>query len=99
MMTKNKDGSEKVVDIRSRQPHMQGGALCLNCQNEWVAVAETGVVSLDCPKCGTSQGVWKGICLPEHGEIYLCDCGSHHFFLAKDYFHCCHCGLAHEFEA
>lgn len=89
---------DKVVDIRSKQPHMTGPAVCLNCKKEWIAVAETGTISLECPDCHTSRGVWRGIALPKHGEIWECNCGGTHFFLASDYFHCCHCGLAQEFN-
>ena len=89
--------NEKIVDIRSRQPHMTGGALCLNCKWEWVAVAEVGVISLDCPECGTGKGVWKGVSMPVDNEMWECRCGCNHFFITRGYFHCCHCGREHSF--
>lgn len=83
---------------------MQGQAKCLNCEHEWMAVAEVGTVGLDCPECECSRGVWRGISVPwsceddGYKEIFLCDCGSLHFFLTRAAIHCCACGTAVVFE-
>jgi len=87
--------TEKVTDICTRQPHMSGTGYCLNCYHTWEAIAEIGVCALECPKCGTCKGVWRGIMLPE-GPLWECKCGCMHFFISGYYAHCCHCGLTHE---
>ena len=89
----------KITHIRARQPHMTGKAVCLHCKHEWTAVAEIGTVALDCSKCGTGQGVFSGIALPDDPvPLWICDCGCRHFFISPSHAYCCHCGLAQEFE-
>lgn len=87
--------SNNVIDIRSRQPHLSGKALCLNCNYSWVATAEVGTTSLECPECKTAQGVFDGICAPE--QFWECRCTCRHFFVTQKSAVCCHCGLEQVF--
>lgn len=87
--------TDKVVDIRSRQPYLTGKAVCLHCRYTWVAVAEIGTINLECPKCETMQGVFDGVCAPN--EYWQCQCGCAHFFITAEVSICCHCGLAQVF--
>lgn len=87
--------SEKVIDIRSKLPHMQGKAFCLECKHEWQAVSEIGVYGLTCPKCECGKGVYKNIVAPEEG--WICICGNALFFITKKGCLCSYCGLTQEF--
>lgn len=95
-----------VVDIRSKKPHLSGGASCLACKHTWQAVAELGVNDLECPSCGLLRGVWsypihpaEGSsvvtcvhCQGEHWHVEMCeDTKEGHRRFAM---HCIRCGNA-----
>jgi hypothetical protein len=82
--------SDKVVSIRSRQPHLSGPARCLKCKHEWVAVAEVGTVTLTCPSCDLDFGVYQAAPVPD--LAWQCNCGCQLFYLMPDGHMCAHCG-------
>lgn len=76
---------------QARSPHREGPARCLNCKHEWRAVAPLGVVQLDCPQCGTCQGLFSG-CSSTEGDQWKCVCGEWMFFIDIHGPYCAHCG-------
>lgn len=87
----------EIINLREHMPHMQGEAVCMNCQHKWQAASSIGVVTLECPVCDTMQGVYTNYCHPENKSHWECQCGNIFFVLTEGYFHCAHCGLAQEF--
>lgn len=88
-----------VVNLDDHRPHAGGPALCLECRHEWHAVAPVGVLSFECPQCGTSKGCWMGVCIPaEKTPIYTCECGNDLFFVLMDGTLCAKCGVKHNPE-
>jgi hypothetical protein len=70
-----------------------GAAQCLLCGHEWVAVAPTGVVWLECPSCRAVKGHFKFHCCPGEDEpVWACDCGNALFFLTPNGHMCANCG-------
>lgn len=78
-----------------KTPHLQGTAICLDCKQEWEAVAPIGTIKLQCFSCMNYRGVWKNVCCPE--KYWQCNCGCAHFFVNEDGCICCCCGLAQKF--
>ena len=78
-------------------PHLSGRAICKECGHEWVAVAPVGTVELKCPKCHTMKGIWKNPCVPEHGEIWCCNCGCDVFSVTRKGIMCWRCGEYQDF--
>lgn len=92
--------SDKVVDIRSKQPHMSGPAICLMCGHQWIGVCEVGIVhGMRCPNCKLLKGVYEGLCVSESPTQYFeCECGNAHFMLLNDGNQLCVlCGKEHGF--
>lgn len=85
----------KVVDIRSKSPHMTGRCVCLQCKNKWVGVAEIGTTCLQCPSCGLDKGVFSAVAMPE--SYWECECGCAHFAIGLSSTICLYCGLAQNF--
>lgn len=91
--------SSKVIDILSKQPHLSGKAQCLKCKHEWIAVAPTGCVALECPECKLAHGVMWAMVLPPDGEgIWQCNfcegvCFVYH---ERGVLVCVGCGADHE---
>jgi hypothetical protein len=83
----------KVIDLRSRQPHMSGRAVCLACKHEWVAVAEIGTICLECPKCSLMKGAFVAMCVPD--VALVCNCGNALFYMTHDGPMCGNCGFTH----
>lgn len=90
--------NDKVVDIRSRKPHMVGSAICLSCNHEWVAVAEVGSIHLECDHCKLMKGVFKNLAVPVERLLWHCNCGNAMFFITETHAYCGLCGLAQEFK-
>jgi hypothetical protein len=82
-----------IIDIRSRQPHIAGRATCLGCRFKWVAVAEVGAVTLECPSCGLMKGAFAGTIVPD--VVLECGCGNSLFFMTPEGPLCGNCGLTH----
>lgn len=91
--------SDKVVDIRAKQPHLTGEARCLHCQHEWVAVCEVGIIhGMECPKCSLFKGVFVALCCPAEGHRYLqCKCGNAHYMIVEGFAVCALCGTKQVF--
>ena len=75
----------KVLEFkRPDEPHCAGEAICSHCKHEWVAAAPVGCRNLECPSCGTHQGIFKWPFSPAEGdESYQCNCGSDDFFIMR----------------
>lgn len=84
-----------VIDLKQRilerGHHRAGPARCLNCKHEWEAVAPIGVCDMECPSCGTHQGVFKGVSNTEFAQLQ-CNCGEFTFFIDEHSAYCAHCG-------
>lgn len=46
----------EIIDLEKYRPHVCGKARCLGCKYEWVAVAPTETIWLECPKCSAMKG-------------------------------------------
>ena len=95
---------QNVVNLADHRddPHMAGGAKCLACKHEWVAVAPAGVVDMECPECGCMRGVFVNSWgAPHDAIVFKCQCDSSAFEFvahknAKDYYLACiGCGKWH----
>jgi hypothetical protein len=73
-------------------PHRQGEARCLNCKHKWQAVAPIGVTGLECPNCGTGQGLFDGLSCTQFPQ-WSCACGEMVFFIDVNGPYCAHCGI------
>lgn len=86
-----------IVDLakarEERTPHRAGEARCLQCGHEWVAVAPVGETRLECPECKTDKGVFQGLCYPQDGYIWRCNCGNELFLIMPDGKLCPVCGV------
>ena len=80
-----------VVSLDNYRPHRSGMACCLNCKNEWAAVAPIGTVALECPECRTMQGIYVGLAATEFKQ-WQCQCDSFVFFIDEHGAYCSHCG-------
>lgn len=75
------------------EQHGAGQAFCIQCKHEWTAVAPTGTVDLECPKCHTHKGKWKFEFAPADGTMVReCNCGNQLFYLTPDGHMCANCG-------
>ena len=80
-----------VVDIRSHAPHIAGEAICTACEHEWVAVAEEGATTLECPDCYRSFGLLKHPVEPD--VKWQCNCGEMLFWFTPSGAMCRGCGI------
>lgn len=79
-----------VISIDNYRPQLSGPAICSSCRHEWSAVAPTGTRELECPGCGSMNGLWKVCFAPE--TFYECGCGCHLFYVVPDGCRCRQCG-------
>ena len=86
----------ELIDINENTPHVSGPVVCLCCGNEWVGVAPVGTNWLECSKCGTFKGVFKGG-VAYDGPTWECDCGNYLFEITPEGIHCPNCGVMQEF--
>lgn len=90
----------EVVALRRPEPHdphATGGAFCLQCNHEWVAVAPTGETQLQCPACKTHKGLFKFPCAPQHEMLWTCRCGNQLFNMTPEGHFCPNCGTYQEY--
>lgn len=85
-----------VVNILDRQPHLSGEAKCLACGDEWVAVAPVGTATLECTACGLHKGVFKRLCGPSDGVVWICNCGCDAFYIDRMGVRCLVCASIQE---
>ena len=76
-----------VVNIEDHRPHISGEAVCTACASRWQAAAPVGVWRLECPGCGTENGLWASPIAPR-GDVWVCGCGSDLFYMLPT---CCQC--------
>lgn len=79
-----------VVELDKFRPHVSGQAKCAGCNHEWVAVAPTGTVQLECPNCERLTGRFYCGAMPE--TFFECNCGSSCFVLSPHAAICYSCG-------
>ena len=87
------------VDFGGRdesQAHLSGRARCCACQHEWVAVAPTGSVWLECPSCRTEKGRYLHDVTPAEAWWH-CRCGCDVFRVNRTFVTCVNCGLEQRF--
>lgn len=96
------DGSTPLPEIDENNPnaqHVSGNARCLLCKCTWVAVAEVGVSTLQCPNCGFRTGMFNDLVAPAIGtEVLTCDCGCENFWVLKTGYMCYKCGEVTEHD-
>ena len=80
----------ELISLAEQRPHISGNALCLECDDQWLAVAPVGTVELECPSCSTWKGVFAGMTAPE--TVLACDCGNQHFYITETSAICAKCG-------
>ena len=94
------DGGAKIISLEEKRqetmPHLSGEAICLACENRWIAIAPDGCFELECPKCGCLKGVWGAWCLTE--TTWECNCGCDLFRASPNGVYCANCGVYQEFE-
>lgn len=72
---------------------MAGTAICSACHHEWLSVAPTGTMELECPECSTMKGRFKFDCAPPEGTLsWTCNCGNQLFNVLEDGIFCPNCG-------
>lgn len=83
-----------VIDIASRRsrPTLEGPARCLSCRHDWIAVAPTGTVALDCPACGLNKGQFIHLAVREDRLHWRCACSNDLFHVTPDGYYCPVCG-------
>lgn len=85
-----------VVDIskarEERQPHLSGKAKCLACKHEWVAVAPSGTIWLECPSCSLERGRYVAQ-MEKPVPHWHCKCENNLFYVTADGYYCPNCGL------
>jgi hypothetical protein len=69
-----------VVQFKPREPkeppHMAGEAICIGCRHTWAAVAPVGTWQLECPSCGSGNGIWRYPTGAHEGDLgFKCLCG------------------------
>ncbi len=67
----------EVIDLDSKRPHLSGQAVCMECGNNWVAVAPVGVHELECPSCKLMKGVFAYQIVGE--TFWECNCGCRYY--------------------
>ena len=74
-----------------------GEVICLKCGYIWGVVAPIDVCEMfECPECSLMFGHFRyPYALNEGEEVYLCDCGSESFQIAREYYLCMVCGTKH----
>ena len=75
-----------------------GPAFCLACKHEWEAEAPEGVVSLECPSCGTMKGLYRYEHAPHKDTaLWTCKCDNQLFLVTPQGIFCPNCGIYAEF--
>ena len=91
--------ANKVISLDAarleKTPHMAGEAVCLICKYKWSAVAETGSVWLECPKCGVKKGLFIYECDRDE-KHWECKCENQLFYITPKGPYCPNCGAWQE---
>ena len=85
----------KVIAFpEAKTPMLRGPARCLGCGACWEAVVPEGtIVGFACPQCHLYKGVFEGVCEPEGGCRWVCDCGSDIYYILSYGCQCVMCGV------
>jgi hypothetical protein len=81
-----------VVNLNDARPHSEGEAFCLDCKHQWVAVAPSGVVWMECPACHLMRGRFKFHHMHYDKPHWECGCGNELFCILPDFVYCPNCG-------
>jgi hypothetical protein len=58
------------------EPWIAGEAICIGCQHKWAGTAPVGTWRLDCPTCGSGNGIWMNPIGAQVGDLaFTCICG------------------------
>lgn len=87
-----------IVNLQDYKPHLSGEAICLQCENKWIASAPIGIAEgLECPECHTFKGVFLGLC-STNDYHWRCTCGCFIFSITESKgIYCLKCGTVQEF--
>jgi len=95
----------KVINFPKKAPETDqdqswcGEAFCIQCGAEWMDVAQTGIVQLECPECKTMKGLLK---FPFHFQegalVRQCNCGNQLFYLSPEGHLCANCGIYQQYD-
>ena len=89
----------EVVDISKKEQHGGGEAFCMQCGQEWHAVAPTGVTRLQCPECRAMKGLFRFEYMPSDDQLMReCSCGNDLFYLTPEGHMCANCGIYQCYE-
>ena len=66
--------TDDLINIADYRPHEQGPVVCTRCQYSWVAVRPTGVIYLECPKCGAHRATGFMTMLAAADQLLGDDC-------------------------
>ena len=96
--------AKKVLEFKRPEPKgdepfwVTGPAICLRCRHKWEALSEATMRSLECPECGLSTGVPRGVIVPSQDEeMWTCNCSNDTFWVLRDGIMCLVCGERMDF--
>lgn len=49
--------SDNIINLDDHRPHVSAYVACLDCGNDWIAVAPADTVHFKCPACAKLSGV------------------------------------------
>lgn len=88
----------KVVDLAAarlaRTPHTSGPCVCLGCKHEWVGVAPSGTIAVECPACGTEKGVRAGTVFVDEPHWNCRGCDNNYLRVVAAGIYCPLCATA-----
>ena len=73
--------------------HASGGARCLACKHEWVAVSPVPADQpFECPSCGAMKGLYTQLLSRNEHDHFTCNCGCNFFHITRTGIYCPCCG-------
>jgi hypothetical protein len=91
-----------IIKFKSKEVDTQtasGEAFCIGCGEEWIAIAETGTLQLECPVCKTMKGKFRfEFCVAEGELVRECNCKNRLFYLTPLGHMCANCGICQEYD-
>ena len=88
-----------VITFPKKEQTATGEAFCIQCGHEWIAIAPTGTIQLECPECHTMKGLYRWPFSVGEGELIReCNCGNRLFILTPKGHLCANCGIYQEYD-